>query len=185
MTVQQAKHTFASLMQTARKRKLSAKELTELSIARQKMRMVRRPAMNVPTRPIGKGKKTKRNGKYHYEKESITFGQAKQIAKSHGYRLVDTGDDYKITGKYFPTGYFAESLDDIIGTLKVELERHAKSNPDKPVLIYGNVRRIEAIKSQDHICDEECKACGHRYFHDFTTKPKMYGLPDGSLLIKV
>lgn len=59
-----------------------------------------------------------------------------------------------------------------------------KANPGKPVLIYGQVDRIYATKKQNHICDEECKRNGHRYFHDFSSKPKMYGLPDGSLLIK-
>jgi hypothetical protein len=185
MTISEAKSTFALLMQKARTRKLTPSELTELSHARQKIRMVRRPISN---RPVGKGKKAAKRNSEHDYRDELTFGKAKAIAKSHGYRLVNTGYDYKITGPYFPTGYFAESLDDIIGTLKVEISRHeqkAKSNPDKPVLIYGNVRRIEAVKSQNHICDDECKACGHRYFHDFTTKPKMYGLPDGSLLIKV
>jgi hypothetical protein len=57
------------------------------------------------------------------------------------------------------------------------------SNP-KRVLIYGNVECIYAKKTQKHICDAECKAHGHRYYHEFSSKPKMYGLPDGSLLIK-
>lgn len=60
----------------------------------------------------------------------------------------------------------------------------AKANPGKPVLIYGKVLRIEAIKTQNHICDAECKKFNHRYFHDFSSAPKMYGLPDGSILIR-
>jgi hypothetical protein len=57
-----------------------------------------------------------------------------------------------------------------------------KANPS-PVLIYGEVLRIEARKTQPHVCDDECKSVNHRYFHDFSTKPQMYGLPDKSLLI--
>lgn len=55
-------------------------------------------------------------------------------------------------------------------------------NP-RGVLIYGKVNRIIATKLQKHICDAECKKHGHRYFHDFTSRAKMYGLPNGDLLI--
>jgi hypothetical protein len=239
MNISDAKQTFALLMQKARQGKLSPEELSKLSQARQKMRMVRKPIANVRRKkqklPDYTGEHTAYKGYYiqqrisgeymiskdgfhigyansiidakkiidglvnpretrkkaksnseHNSQDSITFSKAKAFAKSHGYRLVNTGYDYKITGPYFPTGFFSDSLDDIVGTLQVEIKRHAaKENPNKPVLIYGNVRRIEAVKTQDHVCDAECKSVGHRYFHNFTSKPKMYGLPDGSLLIKV
>lgn len=105
MTVAKARVIFATHMQAARKRKLTAYESNQLSTARQVLRTARKPATNKPQR-----------------------------------------------------------------------------NP-KRVLIYGNVQTIYAQKTQSHICDAECKKHNHRYFHDFHSKPKMYGLPNGDLLI--
>ena len=59
-----------------------------------------------------------------------------------------------------------------------------KRNPGQATKIYGKVLRIEAQKTGKHHCDAECKRCGHRYYHDFRVKASMYGLPDGSILIK-
>lgn len=58
-----------------------------------------------------------------------------------------------------------------------------QKNPG-PRIIYGRVLRVDAQKTQTHICDDECKKFGHRYFHEFGPGAKMYGLPDGSILIK-
>lgn len=60
--------------------------------------------------------------------------------------------------------------------------RRAQRNPNR-TLIYGCVETIYAKKTQSHICDDDCKAHGHKYYHKFSSKPKMYGLPNGDLLI--
>jgi hypothetical protein len=56
-------------------------------------------------------------------------------------------------------------------------------NPKGLVKIYGQVLRIEAKKTGAHRCDSKCKKVGHRYYHVFKTKPKMYGTPDRKTLI--
>lgn len=126
MTVAKARVIFATHMQAARKRKLTAYELRQLGTARQVLRQSSKPAMN-PLRVVHRSRKS---GK----QRGVEFGR------------------------------FDE-------------------NP-KGVLIYGQVDCIYATKKQNHVCDDDCKAHGHRYFHKFKSKPKMYGLPDGSLLIK-
>jgi hypothetical protein len=141
MTIQKAKVIFATHMQAARKRKLTAYELDQLRKARLILRQSRKPAMNKPL-SRKKAEEMLSRGEYSSKKQQRFLG-----ARASGYP---------------PT-----------------------SNPgNKPVLIYGSVDRIYATKTQDHICDAECQRNGHRYFHDFKTHPKMYGLPDGSILLK-
>ncbi len=55
----------------------------------------------------------------------------------------------------------------------------------KPLVpIYGRVLRVEAEKVGPHKnCDAACKKTKHRYFHDFKPGVRMYGLPDGSILL--
>lgn len=58
-----------------------------------------------------------------------------------------------------------------------------RSNPGVP--IYGRVLRIEAEKTWEHEYGGKDSKPSQKYYHDFTSKNAMiYGLPDGSLLIK-
>lgn len=59
-----------------------------------------------------------------------------------------------------------------------------KNNPDM-VKIYQKCIEIRATKAgMHHHCDDKCKAAGHRYKHPFVKSACIYGLPDGSLLIR-
>lgn len=62
--------------------------------------------------------------------------------------------------------------------------KKAKRNPDEqPVKIYGRLISIRAQKTDPHVCDAECKRYHHMYEHVFTSKPSIYGTPDGKTLI--
>lgn len=75
-------------------------------------------------------------------------------------------------------GARVKELESITGA-PVELEnpRHRK--------IYQRIHKIYASKAgMPHKCDDECRRHGHQYVHAFKESACIYGLPDGSLLVK-
>lgn len=71
----------------------------------------------------------------------------------------------------------------VIAPGKGLLPKPKKPNPSRRTIIYGRVIRIDAQKTQKHICDTACKRYGHKYTHGFKSGAKMYGLPNGDILI--
>ena len=180
MTVKRARLVFAVLMQAAREHKhLTAYDKQQLNIARQVLRQSRKPIMNA----------------------SGPFTDAKRFLSSIGISIIKTDyGEYRVNFKRGneATAYYTDDLQDAVGTGKQMIKRgkyhtrstwikdvvdDTQSNP-KHVLIYGEIHRVTGVKTQKHICDADCKRHGHKYYHDFSSKPQMYGLPDGSLLIK-
>lgn len=71
------------------------------------------------------------------------------------------------------------------GIRAAQLKSHlAMLNPPMKK-IYNRVLQVFASKAgMPHHCDAKCRAAGHRYQHKFSSKACVYGLPDGSILIK-
>lgn len=168
MTVAKARVIFATHMHAARTRKLTAYERSQLSTARQVLRSTRKPAMNAP-------------------RKKLTLRQAQAEVRAMGLRLISNPEynEYivRVPGRS-QADYFTNDLQDAVDSARTMagwVKR--QSNPKQRTLIYGNVQCIYAKKSQQHICDDDCKKHGHRYYHEFSSKPKMYGLPNGDLLI--
>jgi hypothetical protein len=66
----------------------------------------------------------------------------------------------------------------------VEFFEYIRKNPPL-TKIYSELIEIRASKAgMPHKCDSACKKAGHRYVHKFSSKPCIYGLPDGSILIR-
>ena len=186
MTPAKAKVIFASHMQAARSRKLSTYERNQLSIARQTLRQSRKSAMNPSYYPEGK-----------YIAYIIKNDDYKRVAVNQSTREKAIRDAIAHSKRHGESwlyeeqaliGHFIDGLN-VLGGHKTsgpsapQNPRRAKRNPNG-VLIYGEVQTIYAKKTQNHLCDADCKAHGHRYYHKFSSKPKMYGLPDGTILIK-
>lgn len=67
--------------------------------------------------------------------------------------------------------------------------KKVRSNPRAPmpgaVKIYDETLKIDAVKHRQHYYGGKLTAAGQRYFHSFDTKhAEIWGLPDGSLLIR-
>jgi hypothetical protein len=67
---------------------------------------------------------------------------------------------------------------------KTHLWGFAMNKPTEEMpLVYGRVLQVLAQKTQVHRCDAGCKKVGHRYYHNFKTGPKEYGLPAGAVIV--
>lgn len=178
MTVKRARLVFAVLMQAAREGKyLTQYDKQQLSIARQTLRQIRKPVRDYKINSNQRIKAEHADVFIHNVQDSIIRKpfNIKRDSVTKRWMLLKN-NEVLLTARTKP-----ELL------RKIELGRsYGKTYQQNPkgTLIYGQVNRIVATKTQNHICDAECKRHGHRYYHDFSSKPQMYGLPDGSLLIK-
>lgn len=183
MTVQKARTVFATHMKAARTRKLTTYELNQLSEARQVLRHARKPAMNPSRHP----RIMKVGDRVEIKGTGILGVITKQVPPQQTEYPDGSIKVFEVFATRGAHGSFFKSEKQLRLLVSVANKpTRGKSNPGtgKPVLIYGAVNRIYATKTQGHQCDSECARNGHRYFHDFKSKPKMYGLPDGSILIK-
>lgn len=149
MTEAQAKHVFATLMATARRRTLSPAEKEKLLQSRQALRMAKRTTMRNKKRIL-----SRRKAKEMLERREYTTKRQQRFlgARASGYPVRKN-------------------------------RRKARRNP-AGVQIYGHVLDITARRTGPHRCDAACRKVNHTYRHVFKSGPPIYGLPDGSLLIK-
>jgi len=127
------------------------------------------------------------------------YGQPRQRLKSRKFEVGDrirTKDSDMALGTVVRVGTTYLTVDfDGIGISDIHRAEvvHSSSltrkprlpNPGNAIKIYGRCLRIEAIKTRKHLYGGKVSTANQKYFHDFTTKNAIiYGLPDGSLLIK-
>jgi hypothetical protein len=66
-----------------------------------------------------------------------------------------------------------------------DIAKQYRGNPPGRVKIYQTCIELKASKAgMPHECDEACKRSGHNYKHSFKKNACVFGLPNGSILIK-
>lgn len=155
---QDAKELFNALMELSHQRELTVNEKKLLTMARQRLRQLKKKNPN----------------------DQVIFVFTKDGVR-HPVRLPSDWTRQQIS--LWVRDAFGKN--NVINWTAHEPKTKSKTNPTNGTKIYGRCLRIEAIKTVPHTYGGKPSRAGQKYFHDFTTKNAMiYGLPDGSLLIK-
>lgn len=210
MTERQAKTVFADMMATARRRTLSPAEKERLIQARQYLRQAKKSVMRnkariyarrnkqkLPFRPAPENFKryaAERLGMlpgnltprildelWHYRFQVGHGGQGNQV-RHNDFRKWEQG--YELPLKSSEQG----SLFNPCTNRRPRPRRRVRSRSNPSTAggkeIYGKVLDITCRRTGPHRCDAACKRVNHTYRHTFKVHPAIYGMPDGSLLIK-
>jgi len=128
-----------------------------------------------------------RSLKSGWYKAKLHFGNAVtevRPLKQNPYR-VSTRRVYEASGKSAQREKPRPTYKERSTALKhVNVKRKRKNPNEDETLIYGRLMRIEAQKTQPHRCDAACRRARHQYFHDFKKGSEIWGLPDGSLVVR-
>ena len=187
MKLPEAKKAFAHLMKVSQQRPLTDLEKRTLTRARQTLRKHAKSAMN-PRKPDYFTKVRTGRHTYEMQKEPMRAGtpvmHKKKFEGEYSYGRVKrftASGDVLVKWDTGETTYEPKyNLRPIFETPGWKLP-----NPRSRIKIYGRCLRIEAVKTTTHTYGGKRTRAGQKYFHDFSTKHSIiYGLPDGSLLIK-
>lgn len=213
MTERQAKTVFADMMALARRRTLSPAEKERLVIARQSLRQAKKSVMRNKARIYARRNKSKLPLRpapanfRRYARERLGMLESNltprilaelwhykfQVGNGQGNRARHSDFMKWEQGQELPLRSSEQGSLFNPCTIRRLTRRRVKgrasiARPNPSTAggkeIYGKVLDITCRRTGPHRCDAACKRVNHTYRHVFKTHPAIYGMPDGSLLIK-
>jgi hypothetical protein len=203
MREDQAKKVFSDLMAVARRRTLSPAEKEKLLHARQYLRQAKKSVMRNKARIYARRNRYRgapANFRRYAEERlgllpvNLTprilnelWNLRYQGGKSGNFKRFQDFLKWE-QGRELPLKSSEQgSLFNPCTVRRLTRRRvRSRSNPSTAggKEIYGKVLDITCRRTGPHRCDAACRRVNHTYRHTFKVHPAIFGMPDGSLLIK-